>query len=193
MHLREGGSRTFTSAQLSEVAGVNSAQIRSDFRYLGFLGTRGVGYEVTRLANLIQHTLGLNGTQLLAVVGAGNLGSSILQHESLRAHGFVVGCVFDPDERRVGTSVGGVVVRDFREFGLVVRDQGVRLGVIAVAPEAAQEVADVICDSGIEFVVNYSNAVVHTHVGVTVCNLDPARELLSALHRHRAGGVVTRL
>ena len=30
-------------------------------------------------------------------------------------------------------------------------------------------------------------------VGVAVCNLDPVRDLLSVLHSHRAGGVVTRV
>ena len=48
-----------SSKTLAELAKVNDAQVRRDLSYLGTLGTRGVGYDISTLRNQIQLELGL--------------------------------------------------------------------------------------------------------------------------------------
>ena len=48
-----------SSKKLAELAKVNDAQVRRDLSYLGTLGTRGVGYDVSTLRNQLQLELGL--------------------------------------------------------------------------------------------------------------------------------------
>ena len=48
-----------SSKNLAGLAKVNDAQVRRDLSYLGTLGTRGVGYDVSTLRNQIQLELGL--------------------------------------------------------------------------------------------------------------------------------------
>ena len=43
-----------SSKRLAELAKVNDAQVRRDLSYLGTLGTRGVGYDVSTLRNQLQ-------------------------------------------------------------------------------------------------------------------------------------------
>jgi redox-sensing transcriptional repressor len=192
MHLREEGSQTVSSAQLSALAEVNAAQIRRDLAYFGQFGKRGVGYDVALLVDRIQRILGSDHIQRLAIVGAGNLGSAIAQYDGLRTRGFVVAGIFDRDPRKVGTRVGDLIVREVAELERVVQEQAIRFGVIAVPPETAQEVADRLCDAGIQVVVNYSTAYVHVPSWVTLHNTDPVRELLHTLYYlSRAEGVAT--
>lgn len=182
MHLREEGSQTVSSAQLSHMAEVNAAQIRRDLAYFGQFGKRGVGYDVGLLVDHLQRILGSDHIQRLAIVGAGNLGSAIAQYDGLRTRGFVVAGVFDSDPRKIGTRVGDLIVRDISELERVVSEQGIRFGVIAVPPETAQEVADRLCRAGIQVVVNYSTAFVDVPESVTLHNTDPVRELLHTLY-----------
>lgn len=190
MHLRDEGSETVSSAQLSELAEVNAAQIRRDLAYFGQFGKRGVGYEIALLIDRIQRILGSDHVQRLAIVGAGNLGSALAQYDGLRTRGFIVAGIFDSDSRKVGSRVGDLIVRDIDELERVVREQGIRFGVIAVPAEAAQGVAERLCRAGIQVVVNYSTAFVHVPEHVTLHNTDPVRELLHTLYYlSRAEGV----
>jgi redox-sensing transcriptional repressor len=182
MHLREEGSQTVSSAQLSELADVNAAQIRRDLAYFGQFGKRGVGYDVGLLVDRIQRILGSDHVQRLAIVGAGNLGSAIAQYDGLRTRGFIVAGLFDQDPRKVVTRVGDLIVRDISELERAVREQSIRFGVIAVPPETAQEVADLLVAAGIQVVVNYSTAFVQVPDSVTLHNTDPVRELLHTLY-----------
>jgi redox-sensing transcriptional repressor len=192
MHVREEGSQTVSSAQLSELAEVNAAQIRRDLAYFGQFGKRGVGYDVGLLVDQIQRILGSDHIQRLAIVGAGNLGSAIAQYDGLRSRGFIATGLFDSDPRKVGNRVGDLIVRDVSELQRVVREQAIRFGVIAVPPETAQQVADQLCDAGIQVVVNYSTAFVHVPEHVTLHNTDPVRELLHTLYYlSRAEGVAS--
>jgi redox-sensing transcriptional repressor len=192
MHMREEGSQTVSSAQLSSLAEVNAAQIRRDLAYFGQFGKRGVGYDVGLLVDRIQRILGSDHIQRLAIVGAGNLGSAIAQYDGLRTRGFIVAGLFDSDPRKVGMRVGDLIVRDVAELERVVREQAIRFGVIAVPPENAQYVADQLCAAGIQVVVNYSTAFVQVPETVTLHNTDPVRELLHTLYYlSRAEGVAS--
>lgn len=181
-HLRGEGSQTVSSATLSELAEVNAAQIRRDLAYFGQFGKRGVGYDVPLLIDRIQHILGSDHVQRIAIVGAGNLGSAIAEYDGLRARGFVVAAVFDADPHKVGTRVGDMIVRSATELERIVREQGIRFGVIAVPPDAAQGVADQLVAAGIRVILNYSTAFVNVPQPVTLHNTDPVRELLHTLY-----------
>jgi redox-sensing transcriptional repressor len=182
LHLRSEGHQTVSSAQLSELAEVNAAQIRRDLAYFGQFGKRGVGYDISLLADQIQHILGSDHVQRIAIVGAGNLGSALARYDGLRTRGFTVAALFDIDPRKIGSKVGDLIVRDIGELDRLVAEQGVRFGVIAVPPESAQAVTERLCRAGVRVIVNYSTAFVEVPHSVTVHNTDPVRELLHTLY-----------
>jgi redox-sensing transcriptional repressor len=182
IHLRQGGESTVSSAHLGEMTDVNPAQIRRDLTQFGSFGKRGIGYDVVTLIDRIQRILGSDHTHRLVLVGAGNLGSAIAGYNGLRKHGFIVSAVFDSDPSRIGTRLGDLVVRDGAEMERVVAEQGIRIGVLAVPPEAAQSVADRLVAAGIRVILNYTPVVVRTAADVTVHNTDPVQELLHTLY-----------
>lgn len=182
IHLREEGCETVSSAHLSELADVNAAQIRRDLAYFGQFGTRGVGYDVSLLAEEIQHILGSDHVERIAIVGAGNLGAALVRHDGLRARGFHVAALFDSDPVKVGARVGDFVVQDVGKLERIVAEKRVRFGVIAVPAREAQSAADRLCRAGVRVIVNYSTAFVHVPQGVALHNTDPVKELLNTLY-----------
>ncbi len=182
IQLRQDGCYTVSSAKLGELTDVNPAQLRRDLTHFGSFGKRGVGYEIVTLIDRIQGILGSSQTHRIVLVGAGHLGSAIASYHGLKARGFVVAAIFDTDTVKVGTRIGDLVVQDFSKMPRVVAEQKIRIGVIAVPPDAAQAVCDALAEAGIRVVLNYSTNMVRVPAGVAVHNTDPVRELLHTLY-----------
>jgi redox-sensing transcriptional repressor len=182
IHLKQDGQGTVSSARLGELTSVNPAQIRRDLTHFGSFGRRGIGYDVVALIDRVQRILGSDHTHRLVLVGAGNLGSAIADYTGLRKHGFIVSAVFDRDPARIGTRLGDIVVRDVSELERVVAEQDIRIGVLAVPPDAAQGVADRLANAGIRVILNYTPVVVRVPPSVTLHNTDPVQELLHTLY-----------
>lgn len=182
LQLRKEGDSTVSSARLGELTNVNPAQIRRDLTHFGQFGKRGVGYEIVTLVERVQRILGSDHAHRMVLVGAGHLGSAIAAYDGLKARGFALSAVFDNDPARVGGKAGDHVVRDISELARVVSEQRVQIGVIAVPPDAAQCVADLMASAGIRVILNYSSTMVRAPAHVIVHNTDPVRELLHTLY-----------
>ena len=78
-----------SSRRLAELAKVNDAQVRRDLSYLGTLGTRGVGYDISTLRNQLQLELGLVEGWSAVIVGIGNLGSALAHYGGFREKGLL--------------------------------------------------------------------------------------------------------
>ena len=182
IQLRADGARTVSSARLGELTSVNPAQIRRDLTYFGSFGKRGVGYDIATLVERIQRILGSDHVPRLALVGAGNLGSAIAGYNGLKQHGFVVTAIFDADPDKIGTHIGDIVVQDVAEIEHTLKKQQIRIGVVAVPPEAAQGVTDELARAGVRVVLNYTPVIVRVPEGVTLHNTDPVQELLHTLY-----------
>lgn len=182
IQLREDGVCTVSSARLGELTSVNPAQIRRDLTHFGSFGKRGVGYDIGMLVERIQRILGADHVHRLALVGAGNLGAAIAGYNGLRQHGFTVTAIFDADPAKVGTRIGDIKVQSVAELATTLRKQEIRIGIIAVPPEAAQQVADQLADAGVRIILNYTPVIVRVPDGVTLHNTDPVQELLHTLY-----------
>ena len=182
IQLRHDGHSTVSSARLGELSSVNPAQIRRDLTHFGSFGKRGVGYDVVSLIDRVQRILGSDHVHRLVLVGAGNLGSAIASYTGLRTHGFIVSAIFDKDPTKVGNRIGDMIVQHVNELPRYVSEQSTRIGVLAVPPDAAQGVADMLAKSGVRIILNYSPSMVRVPEGVTLHNTDPVRELLHTLY-----------
>ncbi len=190
IQLKQSGQSTVSSAKLGEMTDVNPAQIRRDLTHFGSFGRRGIGYDVVTLIDRVQKILGSDHTHRLALVGAGNLGSAIAGYQGLRKHGFIVSAVFDADPTKIGTRLGDLIVRDVSELDRVIEEQGIRIGVLAVPPDAAQSVADRLSAAHVSVILNYTPVVVRVPPEVTLHNTDPVQELLHTLYYLSHGDAV---
>src|SRR6267378_17991 len=93
--LESGGQKTVSSAELADRFHLNSAQIRKDLACFGEFGTRGVGYNVSRLKEHLIRELGIDRTRNVIIVGAGNLGMALADYRGFNGNGFQVAALID--------------------------------------------------------------------------------------------------
>jgi len=184
--LNERGIATASSEELAVIAGVNSAKLRKDLSYLGSYGTRGVGYDVEYLVYQISRELGLSQDWPVAIIGIGNLGHALANYGGFVSRGFRIAALLDADPRLSGNRVAGLVIRHIDELDEVVAENSISIAVIAVPPQAAQEVADRLVAAGITSILNFAPAVVTVPAGVDLRKVDLSIELqILAFHEQR--------
>ena len=79
----------------------------------------------------------------------------------------------DVDHDKVGrTSRSGIPVLAYEELTSIVRQRGVDMAIIAVTPEAAQEVYDALVDAGVNAILNFAPQQIRTHERVKLKSVD---------------------
>jgi redox-sensing transcriptional repressor len=180
---RKMGKDTISSQELAEYTHINSTQIRRDLSGFGKFGKRGVGYRIDSLVSEIRKILRTSGQHNIALFGAGNLGQAIAGSDIFADHGFRIVAIFDVDPKLVGKQVAdNIPVRDFDDLENVVSEEQVVVGVLAVPPHSAQEVADRLVEAGVKIIFNYSEQLLQVPPEVTVHTSSPAVDLLYALY-----------
>ena len=173
--LAAAGVTTISSQALAKKFQLNSAQIRKDLTYFGEFGVRGVGYNVAELRQHLSKILGLGVIQRIGIVGAGNLGMALANYRGFDPRHFQVAAVFDCDLSRVGdTSRSGVFVCHIKDLKPIVARENIRIGVICVPADNAQEVADLYVDAGITAILNFAPVRLSTAPGVKLKTMDLA-------------------
>jgi redox-sensing transcriptional repressor len=176
------GQDRISSQEISEYTNINATQIRRDLSAFGKFGKRGVGYNIDGLIAEIRKILRTQGQHNIALFGAGRLGQAIASSTIFADHGFNIAAAFDVDMDKVGQPIGNSRIRDYRELTNAIREKNIIVAVLAVPPEAAQQVADDVVDAGVKIIFNYTEALLHVPQDVTVHTTSPAVELLYALY-----------
>jgi redox-sensing transcriptional repressor len=175
--LKANGIQTVSSEALAAAAGVKPTQLRKDLTYFGQFGTRGLGYDVGQLIRMITDLLGTNSLQPVILVGVGNLGLALLSYRGFQQEGFEIVGAFDvePDRRREKTL--DQPIQRMEKLPGFVKERGVRMAILAVPATSAQEVANILVDSGISGILNFSPLVLQVPEDVVVNNVNLAIEL----------------
>lgn len=166
------GIVTISSGDIAQGVGVSPAQVRKDLAYFGEFGTRGVGYNVKDLHYHILKILGLNKKWKVVIVGAGNLGSALSIYGGFRERGFEIVGIFDNDPQKIGFKVGNLEIKSIEKMPEIIKENNVKIGVITVPGEHAQDVANTLIDNGITALLNFAPKVLNTPDDVIVRTVD---------------------
>ena len=175
--LRENGLETVSSNALAKAAGVKSTQLRKDLAHFGQFGTRGLGYNVEALIEVITGVLGTNSLVPVILVGVGNLGAALLRYSGFVKEGFEISAAFEADPNRAKLVKANVPVMDASVMAQYVNENNVKIAILAVPPETAQEVANNLVQVGVQAFLNFSPTVLKTPDTVIVNSVDLALEL----------------
>lgn len=176
-YLLDQGTKNVSSTNLAEFLHLSAAQIRKDYSYFGDFGTRGVGYDIALLIKKIRGILKLSDTSGAALIGAGNLGTALLAYPGFRTYGFEIMAVFDSSPNKIGKKIRGAMVDDAARITDELKAKGIKLAIIAVPAEAAQEVADKVIAAGVNGILNFAPKFLAVPKKVKVITIDIAMEL----------------
>ena len=150
------GRRTISSKQLGESLGLTDAQVRKDFAYFGQFGHPGIGYRVDDLIAQVKRILGTDKTWNVLLVGAGNLGRALMAYRGFDHKGFRLVAVFDADATKIGKKQASFTIQPLSELATTVQKQNIKLAMIAVPADNAQDVADQVVAAGVRGLLNFA-------------------------------------
>jgi redox-sensing transcriptional repressor len=171
------GEQTVSSQALAQAAGVKPTQLRKDLTSFGHFGTRGLGYDVTRLHDKIAEILGRKRLQPVVLVGVGNMGAALLAYKGFEKESFEIVAGFDIDVKRQRRKTFAQPIHHLDKLEQFVRQHRIKMAIITVPAAAAQEVANRLIGAGVNAILNFAPVVLRVPSNVVVSNVNLAIEL----------------
>lgn len=170
---------TVSSSDLGQKLNMNPAQIRKDLACFGEFGKKGIGYDVPYLIENIKHILNLQHKMPIVLIGAGNLGRALCNYQVYFQDQMNLCAVFDSSDEKVGEQINHLQVEPISKMKAIISEHKVRMAIIAVPAIAAQNVANLLVDSGIRGILNFAPTILHVPDSIRVHYVDFTTELQS--------------
>lgn len=175
--MAEESKVTTSSHELGEKLGISSAQIRKDLSHFGEFGKQGTGYHIHYLIEQLRQILRLEGGWSVALVGAGYLGHALVHYHRFASHDFHIRWLFDNDPQKIGQVINGVTVQPVSDLVETIGREGIRVVILAVPADAAQEITDTLVAAGVRAILNYAPLSLSVPDDVHVQYSDPVVQL----------------
>ena len=175
--LQQENKSVTSSQELGRRLDISSAQIRKDLSHFGGFGKQGTGYQIEYLIDKLRDVLQVNQEWMVAVVGAGNLGIAISHYRGFQDRGFRIAHLFDISPQKIGQRIGEFVVQPVHSMRKIIRDEGIKIAMLAVPAEDAQAVADQLVEAGVEAILNYAPININVPPDVQIQDIDPVTRL----------------
>ncbi|TMN22585.1 redox-sensing transcriptional repressor Rex [Lentibacillus cibarius] len=179
-NLNHQGKKRVSSKELSDAVKVDSATIRRDFSYFGALGKKGYGYNVEYLLGFFRKTLDQDELTNVALIGVGNLGTAFLHYNFMKNNNTRIMMAFDADPNKTGTNSDGVPIYHIDDLEEKMGD--VRVAILTVPSNAAQEITNRLVEFGIDGILNFTPARITVPSDVRVHHIDLAIELQALVY-----------
>ena len=157
------GISTISATAIAAQLELGDVQVRKDLAGICGGGKPKTGYQVASLIDALQAQLGYNNRKQAVIVGAGKLGSALLGYRGFEDYGLHILAAFDSDPGKQDATPSDKPVLPIEELEPFCRANNVKIGVITVPAEQAQDVCDRMCRSGIRAIWNF--APIHLSAG----------------------------
>ena len=147
-----------SSRELSERMNITASQIRQDLNCFGGFGQQGYGYNVKSLYSEISHILGVDSGLSAVIIGIGNVGKALVNNPLFEKRGIQVKGLFDTDPQIIGTTLGELTVMSAEQMYSFCKENSIDIAVLSIPKSAANDVATLLCQTGIRGIWNFSNA-----------------------------------
>ena len=175
--MKEAGIQITSSKELGEWVGVSAAQIRKDFSQFGEFGKQGTGYRVAFLIEKLREILKVDRTWDIAIVGMGDIGRALVRYKGCNHRGFQVAMLFDNHPEKIGQIVEGFEILDTQTLPDAIREANIKVAILAVPIQEAQETAAKLVEGGVKAILNYAPICLQVPEDVRVEYIDPATYL----------------
>lgn len=168
---------TVSSQQIGHDLNLNPAQIRKDLSIFGDFGVKGMGYRVADLAEKLSGILGLDKEIPIVLVGVGNLGAALCRYNRYQKTATKIVGLFDGHPSKIGQIHGSLEVRPMEELVDFIKENNIRMAMIAVPAAAAQSVCDALVAAGVRGILNFAPVLLNAPETVRIQNSDVTAEL----------------
>lgn len=159
-----------SSTQIAKEINVDASQIAKDLSFLNVKGKTRIGYEVGKLARVLVDFLGFKRKHTAFMIGAGSLGGALMRDVGLAQYGLNIVAGFDVDPKLIGSAIGDIPVYAMSELADRQKQLGAVIGVLCVPVECAQQATDVMVQSGLKAIWNFTPYRIKAPQGIVIQN-----------------------
>ncbi len=171
--------KIISSKDLAEYTKVTPEQVRKDLSYFGKFGKTGTGYDVNKLARKLEKILKSKTKWNVCIIGAGSLGSALVNYPRFKESGFDIVALFDNDPEKIGNEINHIKVYDVKEFSLITKQKKIEIAVVAVPDTARDDIENVLSKSKIRGVLNFTPVTlsIKTRRRISIIDVDLSQKL----------------
>ncbi|MFA6291262.1 MAG: redox-sensing transcriptional repressor Rex [Victivallales bacterium] len=177
------GAKSISTSVIAEHLNLEPILVRKDLEQTGAKGRPRVGFEAVELMDRIAGFLGWGSLDNIVLVGCGSLGSALLGHKGFSRSGFDIVAGFDVDKEKIGRSIHGKKILPLSKLKDLCQRMHIEVGIISTPAEHAQSIADLMMESGIKGIWNFSGAPLKTPKNVIVHQEDMAASLVILIRK----------
>lgn len=159
-----------SSTNISKALSVDASQIAKDLSFLNLKGKTRIGYEVGALSSALEDFLGFSRRHKAYVIGAGSLGTALIQDSGLSNYGLEIVAGFDINPVRVGRNECGVPILHVDDIYARMESEPAEIAILTVPVDSAQESADIAVGAGIRAIWNFTPYRVKVADGIVMAN-----------------------
>lgn len=174
----EKKSEFISCTQIGNDLAILPIQVRKDLGVTDAVGKPKLGYSIDELIAIIEEFLGWNNTKDAYLVGVGHLGTALLGFERFKEYGLNIIAAFDIDREKIGQTIHGVKVFHIGKLDNMVKRMGIKIGILTVPSEPAQDLTNELVHAGIEAIWNFSPVKVTVPLGIIVQHENLASSLV---------------
>jgi redox-sensing transcriptional repressor len=181
INFKDLGFKTIYSSNLGESVGESPEQVRKDFSKFKFQGNKKAGYSIDNLLTKLDIVLGKNVIQKIILVGLGNIGTAFIQYKWFNNQNISIIAAFDIDPSKFNKKYGISVLPIF-QMKEIIEGHNVKIAVICVPEQSAQEICDRLVAYGIRAILNFAPVILKVPDEIVVHNLDLVNEINSMIY-----------
>ncbi len=167
---------------IAEALKLNDVQVRKDLASVSSSGKPKVGYVTEDLIKELENFLGYNTVNNAIIVGAGKLGKALMGYSGFKEYGLNILMAFDSDRSVINEAELIMPIERLTEF---CKKMNIKIGIITVPAQHAQEVCDLLVESGVLAIWNFAPVHLRVPDGILVQNENMAAAL-AVLSNHLA-------
>ena len=181
--LPRDASANISATALAAGLHMGEVQVRKDLALVSSGGRPKIGYNREMLIGDLEQYLGYSNTNDAVLIGAGKLGRALLGYSGFAEYGLNIVAAFDANDAIIGTSNSGKPIMHLSRLRETCLCNKIKIGIITVPAEQAQEVCDLLIENGILAIWNFAQKHLNVPDGILVQNENMAASL-AILSKH---------
>lgn len=176
--LIEKNVEMISSKTISVDLGLGEVQVRKDLNIISGNGKPKVGYKTIDLRKDLESLIRENEKTNVVIVGAGKIGEALANYTGFEKNGFNILAAFDKDENKIGKIISNKVVLSIDNLKEYCIKNSVEIIMLAVPSSEAQNVCDMIKESNVRGILNFTKKRLDVNENICVRNVDMASLLI---------------
>ncbi len=165
-----------SATSISKELNLGEVQVRKDLASVSGEGKPRLGYATEELVKALEDCLGYNELTNAVLVGVGKLGGALLHYEGFERFGVRIIAAFDKNEQTINSD-SKTKILPMNQFESFCKKYNIRIGIITVVEESAQDICNQMIKSGITAIWNFAPCKLEVPDNINVQNENLALSL----------------